>query len=894
MEEAKKPTLYLVDGSNYLFRAFYAIRELSNSKGFPTNAIYGFTIMLLKLLREHHPECIVVTFDVKGPTFRHDAYDQYKATRKAIPETIIPQIPYVKEIVRALGIYILEQAGIEADDIIGTLAKTHGDQGMPVVMVSGDKDLMQLVTENVVLVDTMKDKRYDVAAVRERFGVEPAQVVDILALAGDASDNIPGVPGIGPKGAERLIQEFGHVENILNNIGKIKNAKAKAAISEHVEQARMSLHLARIRLDADIPFQLADSRRREPDMEALKKLFGEFEFSSLLQELKMKDEILAGDYQLITDGPSLRAVIEKIEKAGAVALELVLNTREPMRAEIVGLALSASPGAAFYIPLTSGGGEVMSPSLTPAEVRQELAPLLADKRIVKYGHDLKTILIVLANRGLHLSGLDCDTFLAAYVLNPSRRSLELSDLLRDYAGRGLPDLKNAAAPSAKALPPDMVPIRDMTPYACGRADAVFTLVDQLLPALKRDKLDGLLMDLEMPLLTVLAGMERRGVLLDLDLLKAMSQELRQLMELSVEKIYRLAGERFNINSSKQLQTVLFDKLRLPRGRKTKEGYSTDVDVLSQLAKSHELPGEILSYRSLAKLKSTYIDALPLLVHPETGRVHTSYNQAVTATGRLSSSNPNLQNIPVRTLEGKRIRQAFIAPEGWRIISADYSQIELRVLAHLSEDKTLLSAFETGEDIHSRTASNIFGVFPEMVNESMRRQAKVINFGVLYGMSAFGLAKELDISQKLAQAYIDEYFQKYDGVRIYLDQVLRQARKDGYVTTILHRRRYLPEINAENVNVRQFAERTAVNTPIQGTAADLIKMAMIRIDRSLRAEKMDTRMTMQVHDELVFEVPESEESTVMTLVKDAMEGIIQLRVPLKVDIGCGRNWDAAHG
>jgi len=893
MDQTPPPTLYLIDGSNYLFRAFYAIRELSNSKGFPTNAIYGFTTMLLKLLREHDPEHIVVTFDLKGPTFRHDAYDQYKATRKAIPDAIIPQIPYVKEITRSLGVTVLEQAGIEADDIIGTLAATFAGQGMKVVLVSGDKDLMQLVSEDVVLLDTMKDKRFDVAAVRERFGVAPAQVADILALAGDASDNIPGVPGIGPKGAQRLIQEFGTVENVLNNIEKIKNAKARAAIINYADQARMCLHLTRIRLDADIPFRIEDSRRQAPDLDALKRLFGEFEFSSLLQDFKIKDEMLSGEYGTIRDEASLQACLDSIRKADAVALDLVLTSREPMRAEVLGIALCAVSGEAAYIPMAPVPGDRATTLAAPA-VWKLLGPVLTDEKIAKYGHDLKTMRVALAGIGQDLCGRNYDTLLAAYVLNPSRRSFELSDILKDYTGRGIPAQSDLAASAAKTLPPDMIPVTEMTTYACSRADAVLGLAGILQPFLERDHLASLLNDLEMPLIPVLADMERHGVLLDLGLLKTMSIELRHLLDLSMDKIYSLAGERFNINSSKQLQVILFEKMNLPRGRKTKEGYSTDVDVLSQLAKSHELPGEILAYRSLAKLKSTYIDALPLLVHPATGRVHTSYNQAVTATGRLSSSNPNLQNIPVRTLEGKRIRQAFIAPPGCLILSADYSQIELRVLAHLSGDETLLSAFASGEDIHSRTASAIFGVFPEMVNEGMRRQAKVINFGVLYGMSAFGLARELDVSQKLAQAYIDEYFQKYDGVRAYLDGILRQAREDGYVTTLLHRRRYLPEINSDNVNVRQFAERMAVNTPIQGTAADLIKMAMIRIDGCLRERSLQTRMVMQVHDELVFEVPGEERDVITSLVKEEMEGVMALRVPVKVEIGCGGNWDEAHG
>lgn len=888
MNEFSKPTFYLVDGSNYLFRAFYAIRELSNSKGFPTNAIYGFTMMLLKLLRDHNPEYIAVAFDVKGPTFRHDAYEGYKATRKAIPEAIIPQIPYVKEIVRALGIPVLEQQGIEADDVIGTLAATYANQDMPVVIVSGDKDLLQLVGDHVILIDTMKGKRYDTAAVTERFGVEPAQIVDILALAGDASDNIPGVPGIGPKGAQRLVQEFGSVDNILANLHKVKNGRAKVAIEAFADQARMSRDLAKIRLDAQIPFRLEDSRRQEPDRTTLNRLFGEFEFSSLLQDLKIHQDASPGIYRTLPDRSSLDDCLEAVKKSRSVALELVLTSPEPMRAEILGVALSVKAAESDYVSLSLLAEEDREASLNREEILTLLAPLMADETIHKHGHDLKTMSVVLAKEGIALNGLGCDTLMAAYLLNPSRRSMDIGNVLQDYTDHGLPPFRAETASAGKPSSPEEVAI-----YAGSRACAAWDLVNRLVPLLKKDGLDSLFRNLEMPLIPLLARMERHGVLLDLVLLKTMSQELRQLLDLSADKIYRLSGEHFNINSSKQLQTILFEKMKLPRGRKTKEGYSTDGDVLTQLAKNHELPGEILAYRSLAKLKSTYIDALPALVHPHTGRVHTSYNQAVTATGRLSSSNPNLQNIPIRTLEGKRIRQAFIAAEGCHILSADYSQIELRVLAHLSEDQTLLTAFASGEDIHSRTASDIFGVFPEMVNDGMRRQAKVINFGVLYGMSAFGLAKELDISQKLAQAYIDEYFRKYSGVRTYLNGILSQGRRDGYVTTLMGRRRYLPELNADNMTVRQFAERMAINTPIQGTAADLIKMAMIRIDQRLYGQKMNTQMVMQVHDELVFEVPDGERETAMTLVKEEMEGVISLRIPLKVDIGYGKNWDEAH-
>ena len=888
-EEMKRPKLVLVDGSNYLFRAFYAIRELSNSKGFPTNAIYGFTTMLMKLLREQAPDCIAVAFDLKGPTFRHDAYAEYKATRRAVPDTLIPQIPYVKEVVRGLNIPILEQQGLEADDIIGTIACRQAAQGMDVVIVSGDKDLMQLVSDDIVMTDTMKDKTYDVAAVKERFGVPPEKVVEILGLMGDVSDNIPGVPGIGPKGALRLIEQFGGIEEILAHPEKIHNLKTREAILRHADQARLSLDLARIRTDAEFPFDIEACHRREPDRERLIALFKEFEFSSLLQELKIGGEA-AGIQRIVRTEEEFEALVARLAEVPEFALDLLLSSAEPMRASLAGLALSPAPGEAYYLPVAHEDG---SPQLPAATILNALAPFLADADKTKHGHDLKTALIVLAECGTPLAGLGCDTMVASYLLNPAKHSFELADTVLDHLGRQIPSVKEVVGTGAKAVPFAVISVEKATDYACRRADAVLGLVAELSGKIAAAGMEELFAAVEMPLVTVLAAMERKGVLLDCALLKTMSLEIEQLLCLSEEKICQLAGERFNINSPKQLQTILFDKLGLPRGRKTKEGYSTDVDVLSTLALSHEIPAEILSYRGMVKLKSTYIDALPQMVHPRTGRVHTSYNQTVTATGRLSSSNPNLQNIPIRTLEGKRIRQAFIAPPGWVIVSADYSQIELRVLAHFSGDETLIEAFRTGEDIHSRTASDIFGVFPEMVNADMRRQAKVINFGVLYGMSAFGLAKELNITQKLAQAYIDGYFQKYAKVREYLDGLLAQARREGYVTTLLKRRRYLPEINSPQPSVRQFAERTAINAPIQGTAADLIKVAMVRIHRRLAGEGFAAAMIMQVHDELVFEAPVAEREALMDLVRQEMEGVLKLDVPLRVEIAAGANWDEAH-
>jgi DNA polymerase-1 len=889
-DENRRPKLVLVDGSNYLFRAFYAIRELSNSKGFPTNAIYGFTTMLMKLLRDQEPDYIAVAFDVKGPTFRHEAYDGYKATRKATPDTLIPQIPFVKEIVRGFSIPVLEQQGIEADDIIGTIARRQAKAGMAVVIVSGDKDMMQLVSDEILMVDTMKEKTYDIAAVKERFGVGPGQVVEILGLMGDASDNIPGVPGIGPKGAERLIEQFGSIAAILAHPEQIHNLKSREAILRNADQARLSLELATIRTDAEFAFDLEACRRREPDRELLIALFKEFEFSSLLQDLKIRGEEAAGDYRIVRAPEELEALAGRLSEAKSFSIDLIPSSPEAMRASLVGIAIGAAPGEAYYIPLLH---EEAAAQIAAGTVFETLGPFLADPAVPKHGHDLKTVSVLFSGVGVVLRGLGCDTMVACYLLNPARHGYDLAEMVLDHLGRQIPAEKEIVGSGAKRVAFADVPVGKTADYACRRADAVFTLAADLEQKIVTADMEALFRDMEMPLVSVLAEIERHGVLLDLTLLKSMSLEIEQLLALSEEKIHRLAGEKFNINSPKQMQVVLFEKLGLPRGRKTKEGYSTDVDVLTSLALSHELPAEILAYRGMAKLKSTYIDALPELVHPRTGRVHTTYNQTVTATGRLSSSNPNLQNIPIRTLEGKRIRQAFIAPPGCEIVSADYSQIELRVLAHLSGDKALLEAFASGEDIHSRTASDVFGVFPEMVSPDMRRQAKVINFGVLYGMSAFGLAKELGITQKLAQAYIDSYFQRYRGVRDYLDGLLAQARRDGYVTTLLRRRRYLPEIHSPQAPVRQFAERMAINAPIQGTAADLIKVAMVRIDRRLAAENLAAAMIMQVHDELVFEAPVSEREVLMTLVREEMEGVLKLDVHLRVEISAGRNWDEAH-
>ncbi|HTZ39294.1 MAG TPA: DNA polymerase I [Syntrophales bacterium] len=892
MSEKTKPTLYLIDGSNYAYRAFYAIQGLANSRGFPTNAVYGFNNMLTKLLRDRKPEHIAVVFDAKGPTFRSEAYEQYKAHRKPMPDELKPQISVIKDLVRAYRIPLLEIGGIEADDVIGTLARKFADAGVRIVIVSGDKDLMQLVSDRVVMIDTMKDKTYDIAGVEERFGVEPGRVAEVLGLMGDKSDNIPGVPGVGPKTALQLIKEYGSVEGVLENLKNIRNERLRKTIGEHADQARLSRELAVVKTDADVDLSLESARYAGADREALKAIFKELEFSSLIQDLEVRNRTGGGQYRLIATEEELQDLVHHLEKAGEFSLYMELTSEFPMYAESVGIALSMKPAEAFYVPFKGGKGH-SGKALEREQALRMLAPVLSSEKIRKDGHDLKNTLIVLARLGIALRGTGVDTMVGSYLLNPSKKSHDIVEVAREFLDRELTSAKEILGSGAKALSPADVDPERMKEFAAERAEVTGRLCPILSGRMKDASLEELYQKVEMPLVEVLALMEQRGVLVDLKLLREMSGHFESLLSQSEERIYRLAGERFNINSPKQLQVILFEKLKLTKGRKTKEGYSTDVDVLTALAQTHELPAEILAYRSISKLKSTYVDALPAIVHPQTGRIHTSYNQTVTATGRLSSSNPNLQNIPIRTSEGRRIRQAFIAPESCVLISADYSQIELHVLAHLSGDEDLIEVFEAGEDIHTRTASALFGVFPEMVSPDMRRRAKVINFGVIYGMSPFGLSKELGISQPEAREYIDNYFGRYKGVRKFLDEILADARRDKYVCTLLNRRRYIPEIASSNPAIRQFAERTAINAPIQGTAADLIKIAMINLHHLLKKRHSKATMIMQVHDELVFEVPTSEKEEIMALAKREMEGVVRLRVPLKVEIHAGKNWDEAH-
>jgi DNA polymerase I len=891
MYMSDRPRLFLVDGSSYIFRAFYAIRHLSNSKGLPTNAIFGFTQMLLKVLKEHQPDYLAVVLDSKGPTFRSKVYKEYKANRPAMPEALVPQIPYIRRIIEEYQIATLEMEGYEADDLIGTVAKGLAPE-VDVVIITGDKDILQLVSDRIQVYDTMKEKRFGVKEVVQRFGVKPEQVVEVMGLAGDAIDNIPGVPGIGEKTAIELIKIFGSIENLLTHLDQVRQKKLKENLETYGEQARLSRKLATIHTDVPLTYRLNDFAPSSPNQNGLREIFKELEFNKLLKELPEEKRPEKRDYRLITDQNEFLALLEELKKAKPFSIDLETTSPYPMWADLVGISLSYKSDQAFYIPVGHRLREAEEQLPLPW-VLKELKPILEDSKVNKVGQNLKYEWIVLKRYGMHLQGIYCDTMIASYLLNPTKHNHNLGEIAREYLDRNVTDYKEVVGTGSKEVTFDRVELERARDYSCGDADVTLQLSHLLLPKLEEEGLKDLYYQMELPLAIVLAKMEMNGVKIDIDLLQGFSKEIETQLQQKMERIYGLAGEVFNINSSQQLGKILFDKLKLPVIKKTKTGYSTDVDVLTKLSLQHDLPLEILGYRNLSKLKSTYIDVLPKLIHPITGRVHTSYNQTVTATGRLSSSDPNLQNIPIRAEEGSRIRQAFIPEKGWTIISADYSQIELRILAHFSQDETLMEAFHKEEDIHTRTASEIFGVPMEKVTPSMRREAKVINFGIIYGMSAYGLSQQLGSEPKIAQAYIDAYFKKYPKAQTYIEYSLEEARQKGYVTTLLHRRRYLPDIQSPTVAIRQASERMAINTPLQGTAADIIKLAMIHIQNRIEELSLSTKMIMQVHDELVFEVPEEELQKALPMIQDGMETVMELSVPLKVSIHSGKNWAEVH-
>jgi DNA polymerase-1 len=915
-------TLVLVDGSSYLYRAFHALPPLSNSRGEPTGAVLGVLNMLNRMLREQDPQHVAVVFDAPGRTFRDDLFAEYKAQRSPMPDDLRAQVEPLIAAVEALGLPLLRIPGVEADDVIGTLACRAARAGQPVLISTGDKDMAQLVDERITLVNTMTNSTLDRAGVKAKFDVYPEQIVDYLALVGDSSDNIPGVAKVGPKTAAKWLNQYQTLDNLLAHQHEIEGKVGESLRASQADLA-LSRELAKIHCDLDLPFGPADLRRRNPDKTRLRELYTRLELRSLLRALDGPGEgptaatrpAPAGaataspaetaearntgwapgrNYELVLAPAHLDEWLERLRRAELFSFHAAASSFDPMRAEIVGVSFAVEPGHAAYVPLAHGYAGA-PPQLDRNEVLRLLAPLLEDPARGKLGHDLKLDAHVLRNHGIELRGMRYDAMLESYVLNSTATRHDLDSTALAYLGVETLPYEKVAGKGAKQLAFGEVPVEAAGEYSAEAADVALRLHRTLWPRLTAlPALARLYLEIEQPLVPVLLDMEHCGVLVDAQMLARQSQELSNALAELERRAHAVAGRPFNLESPKQLQEVLFGELGLPVKRKTPSGQpSTAEDVLEELAEEFELPRVIMDYRALAKLRSTYTDRLPEQINPRTGRVHTSYHQAVAATGRLSSTDPNLQNIPIRTREGRRIRQAFIAPPGHVLVAADYSQIELRIMAHLSGDAGLLEAFAADRDIHQATAAEVFGVgSPEQVTPDQRRIAKVINFGLMYGMSAFGLARNLGIERSAAQQYVELYFRRYPGVKQYMDATREMAREQGYVETVFGRRLYLPDIRSRNAAIRQYAERSAINAPMQGTAADIIKRAMIDVHRWL-AGVPHARLMMQVHDELVLEVAVDRVEEVVQHLRAHMTAAAELRVPLKVEVGVGRNWDEAH-
>ncbi|HEX9295203.1 MAG TPA: DNA polymerase I [Polyangiaceae bacterium] len=888
---ASPDVLYVVDLSSYVFRAYHAIAPLSNTKGEPTHATYGTVSMLQKLVGERKPAYLAVAMDSRKRTFRHELYASYKATRTERPPDLTIQMDRSREIVEAYRIPIFQRDGVEADDLIATVVRHADKAGLFVVIVGADKDLMQLLSDRVAMWDTMRDKTYGPTEVEEKFGVQPSKMRDLLALVGDSSDNIPGVPSVGPKTAADLLQKFGTVDGVYQHLEEIQRKRLRELLVENEDQARLSQKLVTLRDDEPITFNLADLRYGGADFERLRAIYTELGFNRMIASIPMEavpgptPSKEAAQCRAIGSSEVLTSLVARAREAPIVAVGIETTSPEAMRAELVGIALATHIGEGCYVPVAHR--YIGSPKqLTLAQVKEGLAPLLADPGVKKVGHDLKYVEVVLGRHGMQLAGATFDVMIASYLLDPEAphnmpmlAKRELDDNLSTYD-------QVTSKIRGSQLGFDEVDVELATAYAGGNAEVVLRLAERLRPQIQRLGLSDVMETIEMPLARVLAEMERIGVYVDLDELARLRKTVDADIERLEKRAVEIAGEPFNVSSPRQLEGILFDKIGLKPIKRTKTGRSTDADVLEQLAEQHPLPGILLEHRQLSKLKGTYIDALPGLVHRETGRIHTEWSQAVAATGRISSNNPNLQNIPVRTDLGRSIRRAFAAPPGMRIVSADYSQIELRVLAHLSEDPVLVDAFRTGQDVHTRTAMEVFNVPASGVTDEMRRRSKTINFGVIYGMGEVALAKRLDISRAEAATFIDAYFKRYSRVRAFMEETLGAARRGEAVRTLFGRQRLLPNIRSSNGMLRAAAERVAQNTPIQGTAADLLKLAMIRLAKPVVP---GARMVLTVHDELVFEVPEDSVTEAMARVKHAMETVHELDVPLEVDVGSGVNW-----
>jgi DNA polymerase-1 len=899
----EKPVLYLIDGSSYIFRAYYAIRRLSTSKGFPTNAVYGFASMIFKFLKDYKPAYLGIVFDAKGDTFRNEMYPLYKANRGAPPDDLVPQFDKIFEVVDAFNIPQFRMEGFEADDIMGTIARDYERRGIDVVLVTGDKDFTQLVSDKVTLLDTMKNKETLTRDVIEKYGVPPDRVTDVFALMGDQVDNIPGVKGIGEKTAIGLIKSFGSLDNLLRNLDDLAE-KQRNLITEKKGDALLSKELVTIKTDIDLDMELEKFRYEGFYKARLWSLFDELVFMNLLRELgdgggpvEKPDENRAvpyDNYSLILTEDGLDRVIGRIKETGEVSIDLETTSTDPMLAEIVGIALCPAPHEAYYVPVAHRSlADSSTRQLGLPAVLEKLKPLIEDKGLRKIGQNLKYEFVLFEMYGVRLNGISFDTMIAAHMLDSSRISYSLDELCRLYLGHSMISYRDVTGTGKSKINFEEVELEAAKVYSCEDADVAMLLAGIL--ARELDELDLLRVyrDIELKFIEVLARIEINGVKVDAARLRELSKEFEAGLKDIEKAIFEEVGYEFNLNSPIQLRQVLFETLRLPQKKLTKTGESsTDVEVLNDLSKFHPVPEKVLEHRTLSKLKSTYVDALPRLINPRTGRLHTSFNPVGSSTGRLSSSDPNLQNIPIKTAQGRRIREAFIPEEGCIMLSADYSQIELRLLAHFSGDDSLVEAFMTGSDIHQRTAAEIFGVTPDLVTPDMRRLAKSINFGIIYGISAFGLAKQLGTSVSIAKSYIDEYFKRYGKVRDYIEKSIGDAKSKGYAETLLGRRRPIPELASDDRNRKGFGERTAMNTPIQGSAADIINIAMIRIHERL-ASGFKTRMILQVHDELLFEVPGDELDEISRMVKEEMERAWTLRVPIVAEIGTGRNWAEAH-
>ncbi len=901
MNEEKRKKLVLVDGSSYLFRAFHGLPPLT-SQGHPTGAIYGVLNMLRKLMQDEQPDYIAVVFDAKGKTFRNDIYPEYKANRPPMPDDLRVQIEPLHEIIRAQGLPLVIIDKVEADDVIGTLAKQGREQGLQVLISTGDKDMAQLVCDEITLINTMNMVHMDKAMVEEKFQVKPEQIIDYLALMGDASDNIPGVPKVGPKTASKWLNEWQSLDNIMANADKF-GGKIGENLRASIEFLPMSYQLATIVQDVDLDIEISNLTQKSPDAEALIEYYERFNFKRWLDELENEGIVAAAEpqpkkddaeYQTVMDDAIFKDWLNRLQNAELISIDTETTSVNYMDAQLVGISICLKTGEACYIPLAHSYPGAPK-QLDRTWVLDQLKPVLHNPAIAKVGQNIKYDYHILYKYGIEMQGIAHDTMLQSYVLNSTASRHNMDDLASYYLGHQTIHYEDVAGKGAKQITFDQVELEQAGPYASEDADITLQLHEKLYPQLISDeKLLKVYQEIEMPLVNVLARIENNGVCLDQAMLEKQGMEVDEQLQTIQQTIYELADESFNLSSPKQIQQILFEKLSLPVLRKTPKGQpSTAEDVLEELANEYEIPRLLLEHRSLNKLKTTYIDKLPKEINLHTGRIHTSYQQAIASTGRLSSTNPNLQNIPIRNAQGRRIREAFIAPEGHKIMALDYSQIELRIMAHLSADESLVKAFEQGLDVHRATASEVFGVPTEEVTNDQRRAAKAINFGLIYGMSAFGLGKQLNIGRNAAQEYVDLYFERYPGVKNYMDSTREHAHEQGYVETVFGRRLYLPELKSRNAQQRQYAERTAINAPMQGTAADIIKIAMIRVDEWLRQQGDQIRMIMQVHDELVFEVPDDLlQSSQIDLAK-MMTSAAELSVPLEVDAGIGLNWNEAH-